>query len=129
MAGRPAEMTASRACPRSYHRTVLYSMLKALCSTAAPVLRLCLPWLLLFVTLEAPAQDFLPARSAYKYTTSIEAGRLVVRYEIADGYYLYRDRLGFETTTPGVTLGAATLPVGIDHEDEYFGKQVIYRDV
>jgi thioredoxin:protein disulfide reductase len=81
------------------------------------------------VALTAAAETFLPAKAAYKYSTSIEAGRLVVRYEIAPGYYLYRDRLGFETTTPGVTLGAPTLPVGIDHEDEYFGQQVIYRDV
>ena len=48
---------------------------------------------------------FPAAKLAYKYTTAIEAGRLVVRYEIADGYYLYRDRLGFETTTPGVNSG------------------------
>jgi len=73
--------------------------------------------------------DFLPVRSAFKVATSAEAGGLVVRFEIAAGYYLYRDRLAFESATPGVTLGKLSLPVGLDHEDEFFGKQVIYRDL
>jgi len=77
----------------------------------------------------AADEDFLPVRSAYKVATSAEAGQLVVRFEIAAGYYLYRDRLGFESATPGVTLGKPSLPVGLDHEDEFFGKQVIYRDL
>jgi len=80
-------------------------------------------------TVARAADDFLPVRSAYKVATSAEAGELVVRFEIAPGYYLYRDRLGFESATPGVTLGKPSLPVGLDHEDEFFGKQIIYRDV
>jgi thiol:disulfide interchange protein DsbD len=75
------------------------------------------------------ADEYLPVRSAYKVAVSTDAGNLVVRFEIAPDYYLYRDRLGFESATPGVTLGAPGLPVGIDHEDEFFGKQVIYRDI
>ena len=89
---------------------------------AAPLV---LSWCALGV---ASAQDdFLPPQQAYRYTTSVTEGDLVVRFEIAPGYYLYRDRLGFESATPGVTVGAADLPVGEDHEDDYFGKQVIYR--
>ena len=75
----------------------------------------------------AADDDFLPVRSAYKVATSAAPDELVVRFDIAPGYYLYRDRLGFESATPGVTLGKASLPVGLDHEDEFFGKQVIYR--
>ena len=103
---------------------------------AALPVRRCLRLLVLLLPLfasahpgMAAAEDFLPVRSAYKVATSAEAGQLVVRFEIAPGYYLYRDRLGFESATPGVTLGPASLPVGLDHEDEYFGKQVIYRDI
>jgi len=77
----------------------------------------------------AQTDDFLPVRSAYKVDTAVEAGRVVVRYAIADGYYLYRHKLGFESGTPGVTLGQPALPVGLDHEDEFFGRQVIYRDL
>ena len=64
--------------------------------------------------------DFLPVRSAYKVDRG-RGGRLVVRFEIAPDYYLYRDQLGFEPATPGVTLGKPALPVGLDHEDEFFG--------
>jgi len=74
------------------------------------------------------ADDFLPPTQAFKPETSIADGQLVVRYVVAPGYYLYRDRLGFESATPGVTVGAPALPVGEDHEDDYFGKQVIYRN-
>ena len=86
---------------------------------------LVLPWLT-----AGPAsaqQDILPAKQAYKYKATVADGGLVVRYDIAPGYYLYRDRLGFTSTTPGVTVGAPDFPVGEDHEDDYFGRQVIYR--
>jgi thiol:disulfide interchange protein DsbD len=79
----------------------------------------------------APAlavDDFLPVREAYKVSTATEAGNLVVILTAAPGYYLYRDRLAFESATPGVTLGQPSLPAGLDHEDEFFGRQVIYRD-
>jgi thiol:disulfide interchange protein DsbD len=99
------------------------------------LVRQCLRLLALLLPLFAAARpglaaddDFLPVRSAYKVATSAAPDELVVRFDIAPGYYLYRDRLGFESATPGVTLGTASLPVGLDHEDEFFGKQVIYRD-
>ncbi len=102
---------------------------------AAQTVRRCLRLLALVLPLFAAARpglaaddDFLPVRSAYKVATSAAPDELVVRFDIAPGYYLYRDRLGFESATPGVTLGQASLPVGLDHEDEFFGKQVIYRD-
>jgi len=73
------------------------------------------------------ADDFLPPKMAFKPTAEIVNGELTIRYQIAPGYYLYRDRLGFESATSGVSVGPASLPVGEDHEDDYFGKQVIYR--
>jgi thiol:disulfide interchange protein DsbD len=73
------------------------------------------------------ADDFLPPKFAFKPSATFENGALTVQYEIAPGYYLYRDRLGFESATPGVKVGPASLPVGEDHEDDYFGRQIIYR--
>jgi len=84
-----------------------------------------LPWLALGVA--RAEEQFLPPQQAYKYTTSVADGELVVRFDVEPGYYLYRDRLGFESATPGVTISKPDLPVGEDHEDDYFGKQVIYR--
>jgi thioredoxin:protein disulfide reductase len=90
-----------------------------------PRAALLLAWLAL-----APAhaeQDFLPPQQAYKYTVGVAQGDVVVRFDIEPGYYLYQGKLGLESATPGVTLGALELPVGEDHEDPYFGRQVIYR--
>ena len=92
---------------------------------ARRVALLVLPWLTLGVS---QAEDsFLPPKEAYKYTVEATQGDIVVRIDIQPGYYLYRDRLGLESATPGVTVGAPGFPVGEDHEDQYFGKQVIYR--
>ncbi|MCJ7452473.1 MAG: protein-disulfide reductase DsbD [Steroidobacteraceae bacterium] len=87
---------------------------------------LALPW---FASVPASAQeqDLLPAKQAYKYTATVSGDEVVVRYDIAKGYYLYRDRMSLGSTTPGVTVGDARMPAGEDHEDEYFGRQVIYR--
>ena len=90
--------------------------------------RLALAAGLLVLTVPAHAEDdFLPPQEAFKPRAEIADGRLVVTYVVAPGYYLYRDRLGFESATPGVTVGTPAFPVGEDHEDDYFGKQVVYR--
>lgn len=95
----------------------------------ARLLALLLPALAVALPATAADDEFLPVRSAFKVSLDAEPNVLVVDLEIAPGYYLYRDRLGFESATPGVSLGQPTLPVGLDHEDEFFGKQVIYRDM
>jgi thiol:disulfide interchange protein DsbD len=100
-------------------------MTRSMINTARWLALLALPWLA-FATAGA-AEDFLPPQQAYKYTARVAQGDLVVRLDIAPGYYLYRDRLALESATPGVVIGPADLPVGEDHEDQYFGKQVIYR--
>jgi len=75
------------------------------------------------------ADDFLPAAEAFKYEARAAGTALTIQYRVHPGYYLYRDRLAFESATPGVSLGPPQFPVGEDHEDDYFGRQVIYRDV
>jgi thiol:disulfide interchange protein DsbD len=99
--------------------------LKSLLSAVAAALLACA---LLLGPPRALADDFLPIREAFKYTTALQESRLAVTYEIAPGYYLYQKRLGFESGTAGVSLGSPTFPDGQEHEDEYFGRQVIYRD-
>ena len=43
------------------------------------------------------------------------------------GYYLYRDRIRFNTDTPGIELREAELPAGEIKDDEFFGRLAIYR--
>ncbi len=73
------------------------------------------------------AQEFLKPQEAFRYSVEATDGRLAVRYQIAPGYYLYRERMGFESGTEGVSVGPAELPAGEDHEDEFFGRQQVYR--
>jgi thiol:disulfide interchange protein DsbD len=74
------------------------------------------------------AQDVVPPQQAFPYTVVAETDRLLLRFAILDGYYLYRERFGFATATPGVVLQPAEFPRGESHSDEFFGEQEIYRN-
>jgi thiol:disulfide interchange protein DsbD len=93
-----------------------------------------IPSLLLLATLavagSAVAQDEEPKRpeEVYRYVVTDTGDAIEVDWAIEDGYYLYRNKLGFESNTQEVVLGDARLPEGLPHEDEFFGKQPIYRE-
>jgi thioredoxin:protein disulfide reductase len=57
-----------------------------------------------------------------------EDDTLVVEWRIADGYYMYRDKLHFETDSMGFELGTPNLPEAKIKHDEFFGDVAIYRD-
>ena len=76
----------------------------------------------------AAAQDLLPPEVAFKFSArALDAGTLEVRYEIAKGYYMYRDRFKFAAEPDTVKLGTAQFPPGEIHNDEFFGKVETYR--
>ncbi len=76
----------------------------------------------------AAAQDLLPPEVAFKFSArALDADTLEVRYKIADGYYLYRDKFKFAAEPEAVKLGAAQFPQGEIHNDEFFGKVETYR--
>ena len=52
--------------------------------------------------------------------------RLVVEWRIADGYYMYRDKIRFETDSMGFELGSPTLSDAKIKHDEFFGDVVVY---
>jgi thiol:disulfide interchange protein DsbD len=75
----------------------------------------------------AHAQDVVRPEVAFPYTIEATESAIELHFAVLDGYYLYRERFGFATSSPGVRLGAPQFPRGEDHEDEFFGKQEIYR--
>jgi thiol:disulfide interchange protein DsbD len=105
----------------------------------APFLRrlrvtLLLPLLLpLWLLAAAPARainpdDLLPVDQAYVLSAEAAGPDSVrVHWKIADGYYLYRHRIGVAAISPGATAGVLRLPKGEPHEDEFFGKTETYR--
>jgi thiol:disulfide interchange protein DsbD len=71
----------------------------------------------------------LEPEKAFRFSArNLEAGAVEVRFAIADGYYLYRERLRFAAEgNPAVRLGAPELPPGEKHKDEFFGEMETYR--
>ena len=93
-------------------------------------LTFCLALVALLGLSPAPAQqpDILRPEEAFRYVVADTGSALEIDWALEDGYYLYRNKLGFEAATPGVTLGEPVLPEGRRHEDEFFGVQQVYRD-
>lgn len=52
-------------------------------------------------------------------------GRLQIDIAIADGYYLYKDKIKVDSDS--ATIGELTLPAGILKKDEFFGEVETYR--
>ena len=69
--------------------------------------------------------NLLEPEKAFRFSAQPVDGAVEVRFAIAEGYYLYRDRMKFEAT--GARLGKAEFPEGLPHKDEFFGEQQIYR--
>jgi thiol:disulfide interchange protein DsbD len=78
----------------------------------------------------AHAQDEEPRKpeEVYRYAVFDTGDALEVDWAIDDGYYLYRNKLSFDSATDGIKLAEARLPQGLPHEDEFFGKQQVYRE-
>lgn len=94
-------------------------------------MRKLLCFLLLLATTQAYAlkqEDLLPPDQAFKFKAeAVSPDKLKATWEIADGYYLYRDRFGFETETSGLTLDKPEFPTGESKEDPNFGKIEVYH--
>ena len=71
--------------------------------------------------------DLLSPEQAFKVSATRAGTAVTVQYQIAKGYYLYRDRLSF-ATAPTLSLGPPVLPAGVHKKDPFFGDTVIYHD-
>ncbi|TVT78738.1 MAG: protein-disulfide reductase DsbD [Denitromonas halophila] len=94
------------------------------------MIRILAPLLLLLGLLgPAQAQELLPPEQAYRASVSTLApDQLEVRFEIVDGYYLYKDKFQFRTEPESVVVGTPALPAGKKKNDEFFGEVETYRD-
>jgi thiol:disulfide interchange protein DsbD len=76
----------------------------------------------------AAEDDFLEPEKAFQFSARpLDAKTVEVTFDIAPGYYLYREQFRFAAT--GATLGVAAIPPGKVKFDETFQKNVeTYRD-
>ncbi len=78
--------------------------------------------------------EFLPPDQAFGLELSAaDAHTLRAHFRVADGYYLYRDKLRFNlvgadgNNIPGLGLGKPDLPKGETKDDPTFGPTVVYH--
>ncbi len=88
-------------------------------------------FLLAFLIPLAHAEEFLDPAVAFKpRARALDAQTIEVAFEIAKGYYLYRDKFRLAVDGDSVTLGTPVFPKGKEKNDENFGKvEVFYKNV
>ena len=80
------------------------------------------------VAVRAADVDLLAPEQAFRFSArALDDRTLEARFTIADGYYLYRDKLKFTVMPDGAVLGLPDLPAGRIKTDEFFGKVETYR--
>jgi thioredoxin:protein disulfide reductase len=73
-------------------------------------------------------EDFLPPDEAFKFGAAMErADSVALTWIIADGYYLYKERIEVTSESPNVQTGKVQLPKGDPKHDEYFGDTEVYH--
>jgi len=89
--------------------------------------------LLLTLMLAAPGwaanvDDLLEPEKAFRLTArALDPTAVEVRFQIADGYYMYRDKFKFAVAGGDAQLGTPEFPQGQIKKDEFFGTVETYR--
>ncbi len=86
-----------------------------------------LAWLALLATAPVRAEpELLPLEQAFRLSAQVvDRNTVEVRFDIVDGYYLYRDKLGFAAEQ--AALGTPDIPPGKMKKDEIFGDVEVHR--
>ena len=72
--------------------------------------------------------ELLEPEQAFKFSAqALDAHTLEVRYQVADGYYLYRNKFKFQVLPADVSLGTLQFPPGKFKQDEFFGRIETYH--
>lgn len=70
----------------------------------------------------------LAPEKAFRFTArALDPHTVEARFSIADGYYLYRDKLHFAVEPAASRLALPSLPAGKTKEDPFFGRVETYR--
>ena len=86
-------------------------------------------FILLFSSSQLLAQsdELLPPEQAFSLVAWMEGDRLVAEYDIAPGYYMYRERFDFQIESGNAQFDKAILRDGKIKNDEFFGDMEVYR--
>jgi thiol:disulfide interchange protein DsbD len=70
--------------------------------------------------------DFLPPDVAFRVGARIDGNLLRVRWVIADGYYLYRQKISVAAESPDLVLGEVNLARGTAKTDPFLGINEVF---
>ncbi|MDD2761728.1 MAG: protein-disulfide reductase DsbD [Methylomonas sp.] len=74
------------------------------------------------------SEDILPPEQAFRLSVTGQSRELLeLEWQIAEGYYLYRDKIKIESQTDGVEIGVIDWPDSEVKQDPNFGEMHIYR--
>jgi len=78
---------------------------------------------------QAAEPELLEPEKAFAFSARIAAPDAIeVRYVVAPGYYMYRDKFRFTLEPSTLAQGAPQLPPGKMKKDEFFGETEVYRN-
>ena len=73
------------------------------------------------------ADEILEPDQAFMLSTASENGQVIARWDIADGHYMYQDKIKITPAEgSGITGGTLQLKKGKLKHDEYFGEIYVY---
>jgi thiol:disulfide interchange protein DsbD len=70
--------------------------------------------------------DFLPPDVAFHAGATLQGAAVRIRWVIADGYYLYKEKIEVAAESPDLVVGRPELPAGMMKTDPFLGRQEIY---
>jgi thiol:disulfide interchange protein len=70
--------------------------------------------------------DFLPPDVAFRTGAALEGHEVRIRWVIADGYYLYKEKIDVQAESPDLLVGRPELPSGVMKTDPFLGRQEIF---
>ena len=74
-----------------------------------------------------PQPDFLPPEEAFRLSVDVVDGNtLEARFDVVEGYYLYRDKISF-SGQGDARVGDYALPAGEEKQDEFFGLSRVFK--
>jgi len=89
--------------------------------------RLLLSLFLLFSAFTHAENDLLPADEAFSFKARVVNDEILLNWDIAQGYYLYKEKIKISSDF-STQLGTAKFPKAKIKNDEFFGKIGIYRN-
>jgi len=81
------------------------------------------------LTFAVTNNELLTPEQAFKISAkAVSANQLAISWDIAEGYYLYRDKMKFISKTDQIQSVTPVLPEGKTKHDENFGDMVVYHN-